>query len=311
MTRYALQRLMTSVIVLLGAMTIIFVVVRLLPGDPVANILGAGATEEEIEAARRGLGLDRPLLVQYLEFMRDALLLDFDDSIRLSGSAMSNVLERLPRTVELAVAATAIAVLLSFPLGIAAGRRPNGVLDNAIMMGSLVGQSVPTFWVGLIFILVLSQELRLLPSGGTGGPEHIILPAVTLAIPMLAILVRLIRSGLIEALNESYIDTARSKGLPEWKVIYFHAVPNLMIPVVTIVGLELGGVLGGAVVIEVVFAWPGVGRLLVNAITHRDFTIVQAAITLITAIFVIVNLVVDLLYAYIDPRVRLGASMTS
>lgn len=311
MIGYVARRTASSVAVLLGAMTVIFVVVRMLPGDPVANLMGAGASEEEISRARIALGLDRPLLEQYLSFMVNALRLDFGESIRLSGSALHNVAERLPSTALLACTAVALAFVVSVPLGVAAARNVNRLIDRAISTTVMAGQAMPTFWVGLVLILVFSRNLGLLPSAGAAGPLHLLLPSVTLAIPLVSLITRLVRSGLVEAFEQPYVTTARSKGVAEWRIVYQHALPNVMLPVVTVVGLELGSLLGGTVIVETVFSWPGVGRLLIDGIGNRDFTVVQAAVTTITAIFVVMNLLVDLLYTRIDPRIRLDAGARS
>ena len=311
MIGYVARRTASSIVVLLGAMTVIFVVVRMLPGDPVANLMGAGASEEEIARARIALGLDRPLLEQYLSFMVNALRLDFGESIRLSGSALHNVAERLPSTALLACTAVALAFVVSVPLGVAAARNINRLIDRAISTAVMAGQAMPTFWVGLVLILVFSRHLGLLPSAGAAGPLHLLLPSVTLAIPLVSLITRLVRSGLVEAFEQPYVTTARSKGVAEWRIVYQHALPNVMLPVVTVVGLELGSLLGGTVIVETVFSWPGVGRLLIDGIGNRDFTVVQAAVTTITAIFVVMNLLVDLLYTHIDPRIRLDAGARS
>ncbi len=307
MIGYLARRTAASFGVLLGAMTVIFVVVRMLPGDPVANLMGAGASEEEIARARTDLGLDRPLLEQYLSFMLNALRLDFGESIRLSGSALHNVVERLPISALLACTAVAIAFVVGVPLGVAAARNVNRLTDRVISTVVMAGQAMPTFWVGLVLILVFSRHLGLLPSAGAAGPAHLLLPSVTLAVPLVSLITRLVRSGLVEAFEQPYVTTARSKGVAEWRIVYQHALPNVMLPVVTVVGLELGSLLGGTVIVEIVFSWPGVGRLLIDGIGNRDFTVVQAAVTAITAIFVVMNLLVDLLYTRIDPRIRLDA----
>lgn len=306
MLAYIARRLVFSVFVLWGAVSVVFLVLRLVPSDPAQLILGSDATQAEVDALRDQMGLSKPLIVQYGIFLTDLVRLDFGDSYRLQTDAMGIVLERLPATLELASVALVIAVVIGIPLGILAALQVNRFADRLISVLSLLGQSLPGFWVGIILILILSRTLRLLPSGGTGTPAHMILPAVTLALPFLAILVRLTRSGLLEVTSEGYIQTARSKGLSERIVIFPHAIRNALIPIVTVVGLQFGQLLGGAVIIETVFAWPGVGRLLIDSIGQRDYNIVQAAITIIAIGFVTINLAVDVLYGYLDPRVRLA-----
>jgi peptide/nickel transport system permease protein len=306
MLAYILRRLVFSAFVLWGAVSVVFLVLRLVPADPAQLILGSDATRVEVDALRHQMGLSKPLIAQYGIFLVDLVRFDFGDSYRLQTDAMGIVLQRLPATLELASVSLFIAVALGIPLGILAALRVNTFTDRLISVLSLLSQSLPGFWVGIILILIFSRSFHLLPSGGTGSPEHMILPAVTLALPFLAILVRLTRSGLLEVINEGYIQTARSKGLSERTVVFPHAIRNALIPIVTVVGLQFGQLLGGAVIIETVFAWPGVGRLLIDSIGQRDYNIVQATITIIALGFVTINLIVDVLYGYLDPRVRLA-----
>lgn len=306
MTAYILRRLFFAVFVMWGAVTVIFIIMRLVPGDPVTVLLGPTATLEQIAAAQARLGLDEPLLRQYWLFLLSVVQLDFGDSLRLGGNAMDIVFSRLPATIRLAIVAMTLTLVVSFPLGIAAALRPRGVLDRIISTLSLAGQSIPNFWIGIMLILLMARTLRILPSGGDLSWRHYILPAITLALPFLSVLVRLIRSGLLEVMHEGYIQTARSKGFFERVVVFRHGVRNMLIPVVTVAGLQLGSLLGGTVIVETVFAWPGVGRLLVDSISNRDYAVVQATIFLIAGSFVLVNLVVDVLYGYLDPRVRVG-----
>lgn len=298
------RRLAQSLVVVLGAVTIIFVLVRVVPGDPAALMLGITATPEQIAALHESLGLDDPILVQYGRYLLNVLTLDFGESFRLAGPAMEHVLSRLPATLILATWAMVVTLAVSFPLGIAAARRPRGVLDRLISTNSLVGQALPQFWVGIMLILVFAQFLRLLPSGGPGGPAHLVLPAIALALPFIGWVTRLIRSGVIEQDQSEYVQTARAKGLTERVVFSVHVLKNALVPVVTVLGLLLGEFVGSAVIVEVVFAWPGVGRLLVDSITYRDYAVVQAAVAVITAVYVFANLAVDLVYGYLDPRIR-------
>lgn len=304
MTTYIARRLLFSLFVMWGAVTVIFLVVRVVPGDPVTIMLGPTATSEQIAAAQERLGLTDSLPAQYLTYLQAVLRLDFGDSFRLGGSAFGHVLNRVPATFRLAAVSMVLVVVISFPLGVAAALRPGRILDRAITLFSLVGQSLPTFWVGIVLILVLSRNLQFFPSAGDGTWRHLILPSVTLALPFVSMMVRLIRGGLLEVMHEGYIQTARSKGLGERLVVWVHAVRNMLIPVVTVAGLQFGHLLGGAVIVETVFAWPGIGRLLVDAISNRDYTLVQGTIFLIAGIFVLLNLLVDIVYGFLDPRVR-------
>lgn len=304
MIGYTLRRLGLAVVILWGAVTVVFAVVRLVPGDPVSVILGADATQEEVVRVRAELGLDHGIVTQYFSYLGRVAQLDFGDSFRYDSDAFTMVINRLGPTAVLATAAIVVSIVVSFGLGIAAALRPRGLADRLISVLSLIGQSLPTFWVGIVLILVFARQLRLLPSAGNATWQHLILPAVTLSLPFTSILLRLVRSGLLGVLNADYIQTARAKGMRESRVLLRHAVRNMLIPVVTVGGLQFGALLAGAVVVEEVFAWPGLGRLLVDAIENRDYTLIQATIAFVAAIFVLVNLVVDLLYAYIDPRVR-------
>jgi peptide/nickel transport system permease protein len=305
MTTYILRRIAYSLFVLWGALSIIFVTIRIVPGDPASMMLGAGATEEDVTALRERLELDDPLPVQYVQFVADAARLDFGQSLWLNRPVLTSVGERIAATGRLALTAMAIALLLSFPLGILAALKQRSVVDGLISVVSLVGQSVPGFWLGIMLILVFARQLRLLPSAGSETWQHLVLPSLTLALPLVGVLTRLVRSGLLDVMYEDYIRTARAKGLAASAVLTRHALRNMLIPVVTVVGLQMGHLLGGAVIVEMVFGWPGVGRLLVDAIFHRDYPLVQAAILFITGGFILINLLVDLSYVYLDPRIRL------
>ncbi len=305
MTAYVARRVTLSLFVLWGAATIVFVAIRSAPGDPTQLMLGPSATAAEVAALRSRLGLDQPPVAQYVRYLAQVVRLDLGDSIRLGQPALAAIADRLPQTARLAALAMLAAVLLSFPMGIAAALWTRTWVGRSISALSLVGQSVPSFWLGIVLILVFARELRLLPSGGAETWQHIILPAATLALPLVGILTRLIRSGLLDVFEEDYIRTARAKGLMPRTVVSRHALLNMLIPVITVMGLQLGQMLGFSVIVESVFAWPGVGRLLVDAIADRDYPLVQAAILVVTSIFMLINLVVDLSYAFLDPRVRL------
>jgi peptide/nickel transport system permease protein len=304
-TSYITRRLLFSVFVLWGALTVVFLTVRAVPGDPAQMMLGTDATAAEVQALRDKLGLNRPLLVQYVAYLFQAVRLDLGESIRMAQPVAALVAERVPVTGKLALTAIAIAILVSFPLGIVAAVKPGGLLDGVVSVVSLLGQSAPGFWLGIMFILIFARSLRLLPSAGDETWAHLVLPSVTVALPLIGVLTRLVRSGLLDVLDEDYIRTARAKGLTPRTVMWRHAVRNMLIPVITVIGLQVGHLLGGAVITETVFAWPGVGLLLVDAITNRDYPLVQAAILFITAIFVTINFVVDLSYGALDPRIRL------
>jgi peptide/nickel transport system permease protein len=304
-TTYLVRRLFFSVFVLWGALTVVFLAVRAVPGDPAQMMMGTDATAAEVDALREKLGLNRPLVVQYASYMLQTVRLDLGESIRMAQPVVALVAERLPTTGKLALTAILIAVAVSFPLGIAAAIRPGGLLDAVVSVVSLLGQSVPGFWLGIMFILIFARSLRLLPSAGDETWAHLILPSFTVALPLVGVLTRLVRSGLLDVLDEDYIRTARAKGLTPPAVMWRHAMRNMLIPVVTLIGLQVGHLLGGAVITETVFAWPGVGLLLVDAITNRDYPVVQAAILFITGIFVTINFLVDLSYGALDPRIRL------
>jgi ABC-type dipeptide/oligopeptide/nickel transport system permease component len=305
MAAYILRRIFYAVFVLWGALTIIFMVVRILPGDPASLMLGAGATEAEVGALKEELGLDASLPEQYVTFIGDAVRLDFGESLWLNRPVLTSVSERIAATARLAGAAMVIALIVSFPLGIVAALRQRTFVDYLVSVVSLIGQSVPSFWLGIMLILLFARYLRLLPSAGSQTWQHLILPAVTLALPLVGVLTRLVRSGLLEVMHEDYIRTARAKGLAPRRVLTRHAMRNMLIPVVTVIGIQLGNLLGGAVIVETVFGWPGIGRLLVDAIFQRDYPLVQAAILFITATFILINLLVDISYVYLDPRIRL------
>jgi peptide/nickel transport system permease protein len=302
------RRLAIGVFVLWGAVTLMFVLLRLAPGDPATLLLGTDATADEVAALRANLGLDRPVLIQYLSYLSHVARLDFGRSFRFSEPAMDVVFSRLEATVELTIAATIIAVVLGVTLGLLAGRRPDRGTDRVVSGFTILLQGMPTFWVGIMLVLLFSLTLRLLPSSGVGTPQHLVLPAVTLSLPFTAIVARITRTSVVASMREPYVQTARSKGLSEAQVLTRHALRNSLVPVVTIIGLQMGALLGGAVVVENVFAWPGLGSLVVDAVSNRDYAVVQAAVLLISAIVVVLNLLADLSYSLLDPRIRTGAS---
>ncbi len=291
-------------LVVLGVSTVVFFAVRL-SGDPVLLFMPQGATPEDIASLRRDLGLDDPLPAQYVRFLVSSLAGNFGTSLRYQQPAFDLVMAVLPTTIVLTLAAFSLALLVAIPVGIVSAVKRDSIADALAMVVSLVGQSMPGFWLGILLILVFAVELHLVPTGGWGRPEQIVLPAITLGAYSMARISRLIRSGMIEVLSEDYIRTARAKGLPGRIVILRHALKNASIPVVTVVGLELGHLLGGAVITETIFAVPGLGRLAVTSIIARDYPVVQAAVFVAAIIVTLSNLIVDVLYTYLDPRIRL------
>ncbi len=303
---YLFRRLLLAVFVLWGVATVIFLVVRVVPADPALLIAGTDASEEQLAQLRQQLGLDQPLIVQYGQFLLGLLVGDLGNSYALRVPAATLIANVLPNTALLALLACLLALVIAFPLGLLAALKVNRVPDRVVTVGTLFTQALPNFWIGVVLLLVFSQTLRWLPSVGLSSPLNLILPTIVLALPFVSVLTRMIRNGLLEVMGEGYINTARAKGLSERVVIFPHAVRNAAIPVVTIVGLQFGTLLGGAVVVETVFAFPGIGDLLVNSIQQRDYNVVQACVLVIATVFVVINLVVDLLYGLLDPRVRLA-----
>ncbi len=305
MKSYILKRLFHSIFVLIGISVVVFIILHL-TGDPAALLMPMDATPEQVAQFRKEMGFDDPLWVQYWRFFKGTLHGDFGLSFRHSQPALELVLERMPATIQLTLAAMGIALVIALPVGILSAIRRNSILDHLGMTGALLGQSTPVFWLGIMLILIFSVTLQWFPSSGRGTLEHLVLPAVTLGMFTMARTARMMRSSMLEVLGQEYMKTAKAKGLSPGMVILKHGMKNALIPVVTIIGMELGTLLGGAVITETIFAWPGVGRLAVQAIYNRDYPVVQAAVFLLATIFVLVNLVVDILYTYLDPRVKLG-----
>jgi ABC-type dipeptide/oligopeptide/nickel transport system permease component len=304
MLNYILKRLISTVPVLIGISILLFIMLHSLPGDPAQVLAGELATKDQIELVRRQLGLDQPLYIQYGRFLARLAVLDLGVSARTSNPVAAEIWERLPNTFVLAVAATIIACLLGIPAGIVSAIRPYTWLDALVTSGALFGISMPVFWLGLMLVVVFSIILRWLPAGGTGGIEFLILPSITLSTFVLAFIARMTRASMLESLSQDYVVTARSKGLKERAVIIRHALKNALIPIITVIGLQFGSLLGGAVLTETVFAWPGIGRLIVDSIQARDYPMIQGVILVFGLIYVLVNLVVDLTYALVDPRIR-------
>ncbi len=305
MLRYLLGRLVSALVTLLVVSLVVFVVARL-SGDPVRLMLPVEASNEEVTRVRQQLGFDRPLPVQYLEFVTRAARGDLGMSLRYQQPALGIILARLPATAALATAAMAIALLIAIPAGILAAAGRGGVVDAVARGLSLIGQALPAYWLGIMLIIVFAVSLRWLPAAGAGSPAHLVLPAITLGLWPTARISRVLRASLLEALNGDYVRTARAKGVAESRVVLQHALGNALLPAITVVGLSFGIVFGGAIITETVFAWPGVGRLLLDAVSQRDYPLVQAIVLTFAVVFLIINLGVDLLYGALDPRVRLS-----
>lgn len=304
MWRYVLKRLLLALPVLLGVSVVVFVAIRLIPGDPALLMAGQAATQEVVQQIRTTLGLDRPLPVQYLYFLRNVLRGDLGRSLFNGAPVVEELSQRFPRTVRLALASILVASFIGIPAGVLAATRRSTWVDTLVMVVALAGVSVPVFWLGLNLILMFSVRLQWLPAFGYETWRHLILPSFTLGAASAAIVARMTRSAMLEVLSQDYVRTARAKGLAERVVVNRHALRNALIPVVTILGLQLGTLLSGAVLTETVFAWPGIGRLLVEAVLARDYPVIQGATLLIAATFVALNVLVDVLYGLLDPRIR-------
>jgi peptide/nickel transport system permease protein len=312
MQQYILRRLVQMLFVLFLFSMVVFTVLRLTPGDPVAAQLGLEASAEAYEQLRAEMGLDKPIYVQYLLWLREVSQGNFGESWRSHQSALSLIQRRFPATIWLTVTSIAIGLIISVPFGIISGVRPNSFVAHVATFFSLVGIALPSFWLGLMLLLTLAVSLRWLPPSGYTSPledpvmgfKQLLMPSITLGIGLAAPLTRFIRSGLLDVMNADYIRTARAKGLMERMVIYRHAIKNAMLSVVTVFGVLTGSLLGGSIITESVFNWPGIGTLLLQAIQQRDYGIVQGVVLFISLIFMIVNLLVDLTYAYLDPRIR-------
>ncbi len=302
--RALLFRLVYTVPVVWLVVSIVFILIHLVPGDPVEQMLGEGARPADIVALRHAYGLDLPLGTQYIHYWAGVLHGNLGTSLRLNDSITHLVLTRYPYTVELTVAALIIAVLLSVPAGVASALRRDRWQDRLLSFVSLLGLSFPAFALGPILILVVSIKLGWLPVSGAGGITHLILPAVTMGSALAAILTRMVRTAMLEELGQDYIRTARAKGLPESIVVYKHALRNALIPVITLLGLQFGALLAGAIVTETIFSWPGIGRLTVSAINNRDYPLLQGCILAIGLTYVFVNLATDIMYVVINPRIR-------
>lgn len=334
MLSYLVRRLVGTIPVIFMISLFVFLLLHAAPGDPADILIPDQATAEDIAEARKRWGLDQPVLVQYWRFLVSAVTLDFGTSFKYDEPVLSLILQRFPATLELAFLATAIAILIGIPLGIFASSRPNSWFDNASSLGGFFGVSMPNFWLAIMLILLVSGYFNLLPSGGretfgmsdepiTGfllidsvltqnwealrdAAKYLVLPAIVLSVNMTGLLMRMTRSSMLEVLGEDYIMTARAKGLSERIVIWKHALKNARIIVITVVGLEFGALISGSIIVEAVFAWPGIGQLLLQGITARDYPLITGLVLVYTTLFIVVNLIVDFLYAAADPRIRLG-----
>lgn len=302
---FLLRRILLTAPVLLGVATLVFSLIHLVPGDPAQSMLGESAAPQDIAALRTRLGLDRPLLVQYGVFLRGAVTGDLGRSFRTGQPVTTMLAERVPATAELALAAMAVAILLAVPLGVVAAVWRGTAIDHGAMTFSLAGISIPNFWLGPLLAIVFALELGWLPVSGRGSFAHLVLPAVSLGLALAAILARMTRASLLEELGELYVRAARARGVSRAWAVVRHALANSLVPVVTIVALQFGAVLTGAVITETIFAWPGIGRLLIQSIGFRDYPMLQGCILLIAVTYVAVNLATDLLYGWLDPRIRL------
>ncbi len=304
MSKYILRRLLLMIPVLIGVTFLVFFIISLTPGDPAAMILGNGATEEAIKELREEMGFNDPVIVQYGNYMKDLLTGDMGTSYSTGKPVSGEIAQRFPNTFKLTLSAIILSVLISIPIGVISATRQYSLFDNIGMIVALVGISMPSFWVGLILIILFSLKLGWFPSGGMEGIKSLILPAFTLAIASTASITRTTRSSMLEVIRQDYIDTAKAKGVSRGVIIRKHALKNALIPAITVIGLEFGVLLGGAVLTETVFSWPGIGRLMVDSIQRKDTPTVLGCIIIFAVAFSLVNLLIDILYSFIDPRIK-------
>jgi peptide/nickel transport system permease protein len=304
MLRYIASRLLYTVPVLWLVVSVVFLLIHLVPGDPIQQMLGEGASSTDVQAARHAYGLDVPVGRQYLNYWKGVLHGDLGRSFRYDQPVSRLIAQRYPQTLELTVASMLVALLISIPAGVRSARRRNRWDDRALSFLSLLGLSFPNFALGPILILFFAIYLGVLPVSGSGSPAHLVLPAITMGGSLAAILTRMVRTSMLEELNQDYIRTARAKGLSEHTVVYKHALRNALIPVLTVVGLQFGALLAGAIVTETIFSWPGIGRLTITAIGNRDYYLVQGCILMIGLTYVVVNFMTDFFYSLANPRIR-------
>ncbi len=305
MLRYVIRRVLLAVPVLLGVATLVFSLIHLVPGDPAQAMLGEGAAPQDVAELRQSLGLDQPLVTQYVTFLRHAVTGDLGKSFRTGQPVTTMIAERVPATAELAIAAMVVAVILAIPLGVVAAVWRGTAVDYGAMTFALLGVSIPNFWLGPLLAIVFAVELGWLPVSGRGSVANLVLPAISLGLALAAILARMTRASLLDELNELYVRAARARGVSRAAAVTSHALRNSFVPLLTIIALQFGAVLTGAVITETIFAWPGIGRLLIQSIGFRDYPMVQGCILLIAVTYVTVNLLTDLMYGVLDPRIRL------
>ena len=304
MLQYLIKRLLSTIPVLIGMSLLLFIMLRSLPGDPAQVLAGQMASPEDIQQIRVQLGLDKPIYVQYGKFIVNLVKLDLGRSARTQNPVIEEIWARLPNTILLSVVAIFLACLFGIPAGVVSAIRPYTWLDYLVTSTALFGVSMPVFWLGLMLVVLFSVILQWLPAGGTGGVEYLILPSITLAAFVTAFIARMTRASMLESLGQDFVTTARSKGLKENVVIIRHALKNALIPIITVIGLQFGSLLGGAILTETVFAWPGMGRLIVDSILARDYPMIQGSILIFGLLYVLINILVDMLYAFVDPRIR-------
>ena len=302
MAKYISKRLLQAIFVLLGVSLVAFIILHL-SGDPLSLLISSGATPEQEAAIRTKMGLDDPLYIQYFRFLAQILHGDFGESLYYKQSTLSLIMNRLPATIQLTFAGILVATVIGIPLGIIAATKKGSVVDSVVRIIAICGKAIPSFWLGLMMILIFSVKFKWLPTSGRGTFAQMIMPAITVGLFSMASVCRLTRSTMIETLKTDYIRTAKAKGLHKARIIVVHALRNSLLPVVTTIGMEIGHLLGGTLLTETIFSWPGIGSLAVQAITNRDYPLVQTAVLITAFMFVIVNLIVDLLYAVIDPRI--------
>lgn len=305
---FILKRAASMALVVIGVTIILFFMLRLAPGDPARTLAGLDATPEVVEEIREKYGLNEDLMTQLVRYLTSMLRLDLGTSIRSGRPVTEEIMARLPNSILLASTALAISVAISLPLGVAAAAKAGSKLDHAITAFTSIGVALPTFWTGLMLMLLFAVELKLLPAGGIGGPQHLILPSITMAIPISAPLIRVTRNASLETMNKTFVKLAISKGLSDAHVLTKHVLKNALIPVITLIGLQFGAMIRSAVITETVFAWPGIGKLLVDAIYARDYPLVQGTVFVIALIYVLINLGLDAAYVAIDPRIRSGVT---
>lgn len=309
MWRYICKRLLMIIPVLLGVTLVVFMILSFAPGDPAVSILGDKASEEDLEAMREQLGLNDPIWMQYFRYLGNIIKGDFGVSYKNRLPVMKQVLERFPNTLYIATGAILFSLIFGIPVGIISAKKQYSFLDNASMVGALVGVSMPVFWMGLLLVIVFSLKLKMLPSSGMGdgfGPllKSLVLPVIALGSYSLAMIARMTRSSMLEVIRQDYIGTARAKGISEGQVTYRHMLKNALIPIITSVGLQFGTLMGGSIMTETVFSWPGIGRLMVESIKSRDIPMVMGSVVFLSVVFSLVNLLVDLLYAFVDPQIK-------